>query len=153
MYKSSVNFLFLHFAAYGLHEATPVDSFPAVALNSLQVLCTICLLLNCSPAPSRSSSPALPLGVPKQSLFLCGPRTVPQCMPNPLPQLQFDLHYRWFLLCMPPQFFIRHNVMTAQQKAILQKTVPYLFLFQMDQIGQLLGHTQTWQTRQSCCSD
>jgi len=110
-------------------------------------------LLYCSPAPSQSCSPALSLGVPTQSLFLRGPRTLPQCMPNPLPQLQFDMHYHCFLLCMPPQFFIRNNVIKAEQTVIIQKTVPYLFLFQMDQTGQLLDHTQTWQTQQSCCSD
>ena len=132
----------------------PVDSVSSCCLELSPSILHCCSFLRyCSPAPSRSSSPVLPLGVPTQSLFLHGPRTLPQCMPNTLPQLQFDLHYHLFLVCMPPQFFIRDNAIKAEQTVMIQKTVPYLFLFQMDQTGQLQGHTQTWQTQQSCCSD
>jgi hypothetical protein len=44
-------------------------------------------------------------------------RNLPQCMTEPLPFLQFDWHCHWFLLCMPLEFFVWHNIMLKDLKS------------------------------------
>jgi len=48
----------------------------------------------------------LSLGVPAESWFPYGEGILSQCASGPPPFPQFDLNCHWFLLCMPPQFFI-----------------------------------------------
>jgi hypothetical protein len=44
-------------------------------------------------------------GVTTESLFVCGRGILPQCISDPLPIPQFDLHCHWFLWYMSPNFY------------------------------------------------
>lgn len=69
--------------------------FPAVALTWLQAF------------PNISASPSIILlYLPSLPVLCCpcphyGKGIIPQCMSNPLPLLQFDMHYHTFLVCIP----------------------------------------------------
>jgi len=99
-----VSFLLLYFGTQGLHESTPEG--PCFCLElSVQVFHTISASLFIVLVQLLLDLPLmLSLGVPIQSLFLCGRVILPQCMSHPLPFAQFDLHCLLFLLYTPPQF-------------------------------------------------
>lgn len=81
--KLPVLFLLLHFGAYDLQEAKPVDSI-CYCLDLSPNLSQYFrfFLYRSSPAPSRPSSSKLYVGVPAHSLFLYGREIFPQCTPD-----------------------------------------------------------------------
>lgn len=94
----SLNFLSLHFGAYCLNEAWPVDPVfiycPDLSTSLLHY--SSFLLYHSPPAPSQSPSCTLSLGVPSQSLFLYVKGILLQCRCIPPPIPQSDLHCQWF---------------------------------------------------------
>lgn len=107
-----MSYQFLWLSSVGPPWSIVSRLFPAVALTSVLVFPTISppssvvlqLLLGLPPATPLS------VWVPTQFFVCYGRGILPRFMSSILPFLQLCSHCHWFVLCTPPQCFIKEHI-------------------------------------------